>query len=202
MKKIIIFLVCTLLLIPLTFTDASDLGSRLKGRILLQVEERGESWYVEPDTKERVFLGRPDDAFRIMRELGLGISEKDFNSFREKAPERLSGKILLRVEANGEAYYVNPVDLKMHFLGRPADAFQVMRNLGLGISNKNLEEIQINKKTIINRENTTINNDTTTETNKKMCNGIYYSNCPENKLFYCPPTGKAVCLNGERATIE
>ncbi len=152
MKKIIIILCCILFLLPLLFADASDLSSRLKGRILLQVEEKGEAWYVEPDTKERAFLGRPDDAFRIMRELGLGISEKDFNSFGEKAPERLSGKILLRVEANGEAYYVNPIDLKMHFLGRPADAFQVMRNLGLGITNENLNKVSIFEKYNNNNE--------------------------------------------------
>ncbi len=152
MKKIITILCCILFLLPLLFTDASDLSSSLKGRILLQVEDNGEAWYVEPDTQKRAFLGRPDDAFRIMRELGLGVSEKDFNSFGEKAPTRLSGRILLRVEANGEAYYVNPVDLKMHFLGRPADAFQVMRNLGLGITNENLNKVSIFEKYNNNNE--------------------------------------------------
>ena len=37
----------------------------------------------------------------------------------------------------------NPEDLKMHYLGRPADAFQVMRELGLGISNDNIRKINI-----------------------------------------------------------
>jgi hypothetical protein len=47
------------------------------------------------------------------------------------------------VEDHGRAYYVNPVDLKMHYLGRPADAFSVMRNLGLGITNANLRQITV-----------------------------------------------------------
>ncbi|MEA1962613.1 MAG: hypothetical protein U9M94_00030, partial [Patescibacteria group bacterium] len=51
------------------------------------------------------------------------------------------GKIFLQVEGNGEAWYVNPEDGKRYFLGRPADAFQVMRNLGLGISNSDFSKL-------------------------------------------------------------
>lgn len=127
-------------------THAQDLADRLKGKILLQVQDVGQAWYVDPLTKERVFLGRPADAFRIMRELGLGVSEKDYNTFGEYAPTKLSGRILLRVEAHGEAYYVNPEDLKMHYLGRPADAFRVMREQGLGITNNNLDQVPVYEK--------------------------------------------------------
>lgn len=144
MKKFFISLVLFLIL-PFSL-NAQGLQNNLKGKILLQVEDAGQAWYVEPITGSRAFLGRPADAFQIMRDLGLGISESSYNSFNGYAPKNLSGKILLRVEANGEAYYVNPTDLKMHYLGRPADAFQVMRELGLGISNANLNQIQIHSK--------------------------------------------------------
>ncbi len=40
----------------------------LKGRILLQVENEGEAWYVGMDAK-KYYLGKPADAFRIMRDL-------------------------------------------------------------------------------------------------------------------------------------
>jgi hypothetical protein len=40
------------------------------------------------------------------------------------------------VEAHGEAWYVNPADGKRYFLGRAADAYNIMRFLGLGITNK------------------------------------------------------------------
>lgn len=52
-------------------------GASLSGRILLDVERHGESWYVWPENKRRYYLGRPADAFRIMRELGLGISREN-----------------------------------------------------------------------------------------------------------------------------
>ena len=56
---------------------------------------------------------------------------------------RLKGKILLQVEQNGEAWYVNPADELRYYMGRPADAFNLMRELGIGITNANLEKIQI-----------------------------------------------------------
>ncbi|MFA4999767.1 MAG: hypothetical protein WC545_00175 [Patescibacteria group bacterium] len=119
------------------------LAKRLAGRILLQVQAKGEAWYVNPVNSAKYYLGRPADAFGIMRGLGLGVSEKDYASWNGKAPSRLAGRILLRVQAKGEAYYVNPLDLKLHYLGRPADAFAIMRNLGLGITNDNLRQISV-----------------------------------------------------------
>jgi len=119
------------------------LAKRLAGRILLQVQSKGEAWYVNPVNQAKYFLGRPADAFNIMRKLGLGINNKNFDSYKGKAPVRLAGRILLKVEDHGKAYYVNPVDLKMHYLGRPADAFSVMRTLGLGITNDNLRQISV-----------------------------------------------------------
>jgi len=126
---------------PQTEEIDKEFSKGLKGRILLQVEKNGEAYYVNPEDKKRCFLGRPVDAFNIMRELGIGISEERYNSFNGYAPESLSGKILLRAGNNGEAYYVNPGDLKMHYLGRPSDAFEVMRNLGVGVTNENLNKI-------------------------------------------------------------
>jgi uncharacterized protein YkwD len=59
--------------------QAADLSSRLAGRILLAVESRGEAWYVSPDSQMRFFLGRPADAFAVMREQGRGITNADLN---------------------------------------------------------------------------------------------------------------------------
>ncbi len=197
-----LFLIIIFLLFPY-FLFASDLSSRLSGQILLQVEENGEAWYVSPETKKRSFLGRPNDAFSIMREQGIGITNKDllkipasldylsgkdssgdglpdafkvamgldvdsidtdgdgFSDYEEilqgynplgpgKLPidenfsQKQAGKILLQVERNGEAWYVSPDNNKRYFLGRPTDAFSIMRNLGLGISNQDLEKIEKN----------------------------------------------------------
>lgn len=117
---------------------ADALVNRLSGKILLQVEAAGEAWYLNPVDAKRYYLGRPSDAFALMRSLGLGINETSYNLFKTKGAANFRGRILLRVESLGQAYYVNPDDNKLYYLGRPSDAFVLMRQLGLGISNSNL----------------------------------------------------------------
>ena len=88
-------------------------------------------------------MGRARDAFDLMRELGLGIKHDELKKYIETSfPERLAGLILLDVEKNGEAYYID-TDLKSHSLGKPDDAFGLMRELGLGITNENIYKIDI-----------------------------------------------------------
>ncbi len=119
-------------------------ATNLNGRILLQVEAHGEAWYVNPVNGYRYYLGRPTDAFNVMRSLGLGITNADTANFKANgAPVRLSGRILLQVQDKGQAYYVNPLNRKLYYLGRPTDAFNVMRSLGLGITNADLIKIRI-----------------------------------------------------------
>lgn len=206
-----LILLSSALILVLFFTSTNlraqnTLLARVRGRILLQVEENGEAWYVHPDTDERYYLGRPQDAFDLMKQYGLGISNADIakipladanlggldsdqdglsdiienaigtnigspdtdnDGYSDKTEIILgynpngsgtmniddnftaaqNGKILIQVEQNGEAWYVNPVDSKRYFLGRPQDAFNIMRKLGLGITNQNLTlvpEIQLN----------------------------------------------------------
>ncbi|MFZ2310895.1 MAG: C39 family peptidase [Patescibacteria group bacterium] len=132
-------MVITLLLPSVVF--GADYFNRL-GYILLQVEQNGEAWYVYPTNGNRYFLGRPDDAFAIMKKLALGATH-DYITNTETFPARLSGLILLDVERNGEAYYIYPKDNKKYYLGRPADAFAIMSNLGQGISTDGLASISI-----------------------------------------------------------
>jgi uncharacterized protein YkwD len=76
--------------------EAASLGQQLSGRILLQVESHGEAWYVSPANLMRYYLGRPDDAFRIMREQGIGISNKNL----EKIPVNIN--TLIGNDADGD----------------------------------------------------------------------------------------------------
>lgn len=144
-KKLNIFLllvIITVFFILPTFTLSKHYAGELNGKILLQVEENGEAWYVYPNDGQRYFLGRPSDAFSIMKSLSLG-AKHDFIANTEIFPSRLAGMILLDVEENGEAYYINPENLTKHFLNRPSDAFSLMREMGLGIENSDLMQIPV-----------------------------------------------------------
>jgi hypothetical protein len=182
--------------------STGDIGlyNRLKGKIVIQVEKNGEAYYISPKTQEYYFLGRPEDAFQVMRQQGIGISNQNLykipvgvisggiDSDGDGLPDNLeaalglntqssdtdsdgyydkdelingyspwsktgkqnidsnfaksnTGKIFLQIENNGEAWYLNPGDNKRYFLGRPDDAFSVMRQLGLGISTKDFDKL-------------------------------------------------------------
>ena len=68
------------LIIPTFLFAQPNLTAKLAGRILLQVENKGEAWYINPQTNTRFFLGRPENAFAIMKKQGLGISNKDLET--------------------------------------------------------------------------------------------------------------------------
>ena len=70
-KLLIISLVIIVALgiIPFKTFGAESLATKMKGKILLQVESHGEAWYVNTGDGKRYFLGRPADAFRVMRDI-------------------------------------------------------------------------------------------------------------------------------------
>ncbi|MFH1326032.1 MAG: phosphodiester glycosidase family protein [Candidatus Falkowbacteria bacterium] len=187
-KSLLPIFIFIFLAIPLV-AQARKAPDRLSGKILLDVERHGEAWYVYPENKKRYYLGTAEDAYGIMRELGLGITNTDLKRIpiavvpskvlglkigedglviddeqnassttdqSEKATstpkiiydsirERLSGSIVLQVEEHGEAWYINPADQKRYYLGRPDDAYQIMRELSLGITKKDLSLISKNE---------------------------------------------------------
>lgn len=123
--------------------DALD--QRLKGFILLDVENYGEAWYVHPDEGKRFYMKDGKTAYEMMRRFGLGISNKDFNKLKNGDKEiksRVKGKILLLVEMNGEAYYVHPEKGTLHYLKNGEEAYRLMREMSLGISKKDITQIK------------------------------------------------------------
>ena len=123
---------------------------RVRGRIVLNVEGAGEAWYISPLDDLRYSLGRPEEAYTLMRRFGLGISDENLalipragmaGSGDMALRQRLAGRILLQVQSHGEAWYVEPVTLRRYYLGRPQDAFDVMRGTGLGVTREDLAHI-------------------------------------------------------------
>ncbi|KKR91768.1 MAG: hypothetical protein UU95_C0003G0024 [Parcubacteria group bacterium GW2011_GWC2_42_12] len=218
---------------------AESLSSKLKGKILLQVESKGEAWYVSPTDGKRYSMGRPNDAFNLMRQLGVGISndnlkkikianenligqDSDNDGLSDMAEDSIgtdknnkdsdgdgyndkdeimgdynpsgsgklildnnfaksqSGKILLQVEKHGEAWYINPGNHQRYFLGRPGDAFNLMRKLGLGITNNDLDKIT--------QAEITSGTFKYTKDEVKYIVDCGYEGCFEKKFISCEPS--------------
>lgn len=62
----------------LDYDDA--LSARLKGKILIQVENLGQAWYVHPIDGKRYYMKDGAAAYAIMRKLGLGASSATISS--------------------------------------------------------------------------------------------------------------------------
>ena len=108
-----------------------DLSSKMKGKILLQVENHGEAWYVNLKTSKRHYMANGDEAYNIMRDLDVGITDIDLNKIKndKNFAKEHSGKIFLQVEDLGQAYYID-FEGNSHYLKNGAEAYNVMRNLG------------------------------------------------------------------------
>lgn len=117
-------------------------SSKQKGKFLLQVQNRGQAWYVNPPNLKRYYLGGPEDAFAIMRKLGLGVKHKVITGTAYYSSS-LSGRILIDVEDLGKAYYVNPRDRRAYYLGTAATAFEIMRQAAYGITEADIRKISI-----------------------------------------------------------
>jgi len=119
------------------------LSKKLSGKILLQVESRGEAWYVNLKDNKKYYMADGNEAYRIMRYLGVGITNKNLTTVKgdKNFAKKHSGKIFLQVEANGEAYYID-FSGNARYLKDGIAAYTIMRELGLGITNSDLSKIQ------------------------------------------------------------
>lgn len=120
------------------------LTNRLRGRILLQVENNGEAWYLDGTSGKRYYMANGNEAYNALRKLGTGITNKDLARIQvnKLIAKKHAGKIFLQVESFGEAYYID-FDGNAHYLENGEAAYNIMRTLGLGIKNQDLRKIEI-----------------------------------------------------------
>ena len=86
----------------------------------------------------------------------VGIGLLFFNS-SQAAPSlasRLKGYILLQVESHGEAWYVIPAESKKVYMKDGQVAYQIMREVSLGITNANLAKIPVGIESRFNDQDT------------------------------------------------
>ena len=137
------------------------LSAKLAGRILLQVETKGQAWYLDPKSLNRYYLADGPSAYQALRQFGLGITNNNLNQipvaptsalpsnygppndYSKALINRLKGRILLQVENRGEAWYLHPQDGYRYYLANGEAAYQIMKKLSLGINNENIRKIRV-----------------------------------------------------------
>lgn len=141
-----------------TLYDTSSITDRTVGYILLQTEQNGEAWYVNPEDRLRYYMKDGPTAYEMMRSFGLGITDTDLSNIpavddteemdssssicsSNSLANRLRGKILLQVEQYGEAWYVDPDVCQRIYMSDGEAAYSIMRYLSLGITDSDLGSI-------------------------------------------------------------
>lgn len=116
--------------------------------------------------------------------------------------QKLAGRILLQVEDRGMAWYVNPSDYKRYYLGKPDDAFNVIKNLGIGIKNQDLKKIPIgllDNSTAMDTDGDGLSEDLEkaigTDFNKPDTNGNGYNDKTEIENGYDPTQNKKMAFD-------
>jgi len=128
-----------------------ELFLRLKGKILLQVESAGEAWWLNPDDEKRYFLGRPSDTWRIIQDKGIKIAGDEliqYLYFDKSFPSTTAGRFIINEDDLMEVYYVLPEKLYGIKLNAAQEAWQVIKDQGLGISNENIRKISVGQNSL------------------------------------------------------
>ena len=118
------------------------------GRIVIDVESHGEAWYVSPDTLERTYLGRPEEALYRLTRQAVRVDYRNIERIARDGEEsadpayarEMAGRVLVPGDLIGAAWYVHPVLLVRMRLGTPEDAWEVMR-AGLPVSARDLRSV-------------------------------------------------------------
>ena len=135
------------------------LTKRMYGKMLLDVEGNGEVYYVDPVTGGKEYLADGASAHRLLERRALGINEENFaklvmgetrddESVCETAElgERLKGRIVIRTEESGEAYWIYPENCRAYYVGTFDAAYKLMKKMSLGIIKANLAKVRNNKR--------------------------------------------------------
>ncbi|HTK05494.1 MAG TPA: hypothetical protein VL500_07950 [Candidatus Eisenbacteria bacterium] len=105
------------------------------GRILLDVSSHGEAWYVNPQTHERVYLGKPAEALERLKDRAVYVSFENISRVPEVAgapcdeayEKAVAGEVLAPDDVIGAAWYVDPGTGTRRRLATADDAWLIMK---------------------------------------------------------------------------
>jgi len=133
--------------------DADTLKSRYAGSIV--VEDTGfakQYWYVEPKSQERYLLKDGVSVSRLLKTFATGIKNNDLNKIATSTASvnvdyqltaQMRGQLLLQVEEDGQAWYLNPLDNYRYKIDNGFKGLKTLKNLALEIKPGKLAVIPI-----------------------------------------------------------
>lgn len=150
MKKIVFIILLSLILAPPVLA-ASITAKSLAGQIIYVPGEINEFWFVNSKNFQRSPVLDFKVALNVFKNKFIGLSEANFKKLVAVGDmpiksdlalaKKLAGRIILRVDKNGAAWYINPTDLKKYDLSASSTFFNNLPLLATKVSATQLAQI-------------------------------------------------------------
>ena len=149
-KPFFILSILVLLAISLPTYAATTTAQRLAGQVVYTAEKNNEFWLVNPKNLQRSLVNNYKETLNTFKSKFTGIKEADFKKITSVGStlknnldmaKRLAGKIILRTEKHGEAWYINPLDFQKYDISTSTNLFKSLSMLATPISTTELAEI-------------------------------------------------------------
>lgn len=149
-KDLFLSIVLMALLVPAAVGAGEEQIKQFSGKILLDVENHGEAWYVNPQSFQRVYLGKPDQALYRLTKRAVWVNFYNI----EKIPmdgmegtdpeyaEQMAGYVMAPNDLIGASWYIHPVLKTRIRLGTPQDAWVALQT-GIPVGAKDLNMIPV-----------------------------------------------------------
>lgn len=131
--------------------NAEEIRNLYAGSVV--VEDNGynqDYWYVDPDEKVRYYLSDGISVSRLLRKQGEGIGNKVLAKIPQNRDQqnadydlvhKYRGHILLQVETDGSAWYINPLDDLRYHIENGKAGLETLQDLAIQISSPRLNAI-------------------------------------------------------------
>ncbi len=138
MKKFTAFFSLLVLSLVPTWLVAAEFPEHLVGRVVVDVSSDGEAWYINPRSRMRVYLGRPEEALERLTARAFYVN---YLNIARIAPDNgnaedgdleyvaeVAGNIIAPNDVIGAAWYVDPDEQVRRRLATPHDAWLIMQD--------------------------------------------------------------------------
>ncbi|MEI6836077.1 MAG: phosphodiester glycosidase family protein [Candidatus Falkowbacteria bacterium] len=151
MKKIsLMLLILTLLMTSRSVLAATSTAKIFSGQVIYTADKSQELWLVNLKNFKRSLVNDYKETLNLFKSKFVGISELNFKKIigvdsklknNEDLAKKLAGKIILRTEKKGEAWYINPIDLKKYDLSTSSAFFKNLSLLATQVTPEQLAQI-------------------------------------------------------------
>ena len=83
-------------------------------------------YYIKPSPYERFYVGDSISFTKALPKILIGVKNKDFKSWKGKAPQKYAGAFIIVVDDSGKLYYVHPKTREMFYANGSADAITLL----------------------------------------------------------------------------